>query len=153
MSQNYGKYQKCFERSVKHIFEHFLGDPSIHSVVESQRARKNHSVWVEVDGSFNGEVHLCFPESTMKEITALVAQGETGKSAKQIIHDVAGELGNMITGTFANQLQYLNHTIRLCAPEFEEDPIPLKTFYDNVSLSFNSRFGGFDAEVYFKIES
>ena len=70
MSQNYGKYQKCFERSVKHIFEHFLGDPSIHSVVESQRARKNHSVWVEVDGSFNGEVHLCFPESTMKEITA-----------------------------------------------------------------------------------
>ena len=64
--------------------------------------------------------------------------------------DVAGELANLITGTFANQMQFLNHELRLSPPEVEEDPITLKTFYENINLSFKSSFGGFDIDLYYK---
>jgi len=32
----------------------------------------------------------------------------------------------------------------------EEDPIALKTFYENINLSFKSSFGGFDVDLYYK---
>ena len=66
--------------------------------------------------------------------------------------DIMGELANMITGTFANQLQYLNQEVLLNAPEFDEDPIPLKTLYENISFSYDTLFGEFDAEIYFREE-
>jgi len=58
----------------------------------------------------------------------------------------------MITGTFANQLQFLNHDLILNAPEFENDPIPMKALYENISLTFESVFGLFEAEVFFRNE-
>jgi CheY-specific phosphatase CheX len=150
MSQNYNKYQKCFERSVKHIFTNFLDDKTIDSIVESQSSGKDHKVWIEVEGSFHGVVVISLPLPTLKKITARLYPQLIGKSIKNIVNDITGEIGNMITGTFANQLQYLNHSLVLSPPEFDEDPIPLKTLYENISLSFTSHFGGFDAEIYFK---
>ncbi|NCN23688.1 MAG: hypothetical protein GW921_06060, partial [Gallionella sp.] len=64
--------------------------------------------------------------------------------------DVAGELANLITASFANQLQYADHDILLTPPEFNEDPISMKALYENINLSFQSSFGGFDIDLYFR---
>ena len=65
---------------------------------------------------------------------------------------VAGEIANLITGTFANQLQFDDYDIVLSPPEFNDDPILMKALYDNVNLSFSSSFGGFDIDLYYKEE-
>lgn len=152
MSKNYGKYSKCFERSVRHIFNNFLKDQSIANVVENQATEDDLTVWIEVEGSFRGEVILRIPEKTLTKITVKLNPTLKGAALKKMCFDVLGEIANMITGTYANQLQYLEHEIFLSPPEFETDPISLKTFYENVSFSFVTDFGGFDAEVYFKDE-
>jgi hypothetical protein len=47
-------------------------------------------------------------------------------------------------------MQYDDHDIRLSPPEFNDDPIELKTLYSNVNLSFDSTYGGFDVDFYYK---
>lgn len=151
MSENYRKYSKCLERSVKHIFENFLNDQSVSSIAK-ECGKCDYKVWLEIEGSFCGEILLKFPEVTIKKITEKMHPGIKGKALKQAAVDLTGELANMITGTFANQMQFLNHELLLNAPEFENDPIPLKALYDNITLSFESEFGYFDAELFFRNE-
>ena len=151
MSENYRKYSKCLERSVKHIFTNFLGDASVKTVAEACK-KADYKVWLEIEGSFCGEIFLKFPDGTMKKITEQLYSDVKGKALKQASMDIMGELANMITGTFANQLQFLNHDLILNAPEFENDPIPMKALYENISLTFESDFGLFEAEVFFRNE-
>lgn len=72
------------------------------------------------------------------------------QSIKKHHADVAGEIANMITGTFANQLQYINYHVRLSPPDFNDDPITVKALYDNINVSFQSSYGGFDVDLYYK---
>ena len=144
----YKKYSKCLERSVKHIFQTFLGDSSIEEVVQCQSDEDDFVVWIEFNGSIEGEIEIRFPEETLNHITKIFVSGK--KQQRKAYRDIAGEIANQVTGTLANQLQYIKHEMILSAPEFDEDPIQLKTLYDNISLSFMSAFGGFDIETYFK---
>ncbi len=59
-----------------------------------------------------------------------MVQNDNPRALKKYYNDVAGELANLISGTFANQMQFLNHELRLSTAEVEEDPISLKTFYE-----------------------
>jgi hypothetical protein len=47
-------------------------------------------------------------------------------------------------------MQYAEHDIILSPPEYNDDPISLKTLYENVNLSFISSFGGFDIDFYYR---
>jgi CheY-specific phosphatase CheX len=147
---NYNKYYKCIARSVDHIFKSFLKDNSIQEVFESQSSEKDPKVSIEIEGTLSGEIILNIPEKTLNLITRFFIPGANGRSLKNHHPDVAGELANMISGTFANQLQFINHRLRLSAPEYNDDPLTIKAFYENVNISFSSNFGGFDIDLYYK---
>jgi CheY-specific phosphatase CheX len=149
---NYDRYSKYIARSVDHIFKNFLNDNSIHEVYETQSRKNDPKVTVEISGSMTGEIIINLPSKTLNLITRKVIPGVSNKSLKKHHEDVAGEIANLITGTFANQLQFFNHNIRLSAPDFNDDPIVLKTFYENINLSFLSDLGGFDVDLYYKEE-
>ncbi len=144
------RYSKYLVRSVNHIFKHFLDDASVEEVYETQSGSKDPLVVVEINGTMKGEIIINLPKKTLDLITMKFINSEDMKTIRKYHGDVAGELANLITGTFANQMQFLKHDIKLNAPEFNDDPISMKTLYENINLSFNSRFGGFDIDFYFK---
>lgn len=145
-------YSRYLVRSVNHIFKNFLGDKGIEEIYETQCHNEDSWVAVEFDGSMEGEIIINLPDPTLKEITRKFINRNDARSINASKPDVAGELANLITGTFANQLQYVDHDINLSPPEFTEDPISIKTLYNNINLSFSSSFGGFDVDLYFKEE-
>lgn len=149
---NYDRYSKYIARSVDHIFKNFLNDHSIQEVFETQSRASDPKVTVEISGSMTGEIIINLPAKTLNLLTKKVIPGVGNRSLKKYHEDVAGEIANLITGTFANQLQFFDHHVRLSAPDFNDDPIVLKTFYENINLSFSSDLGGFDIDLYYKEE-
>lgn len=147
---NYERYSRFIVRSVDHIFKNFLNDPTIEEVYESQSSEVDRKVAIEIEGTICGDLVINLPQKTLGLITRRMVQNDNPRALKKYYNDVAGELANLISGTFANQMQFLNHELRLSPPEVEEDPISLKTFYENINLSFKSSFGGFDIDLYYK---
>lgn len=150
---NYDKYSKCIVRSVGHIFKNFLDDGMVEEVYTSQSSPKDHKVAVEIEGTIQGELVINLPDKTLALITKKFINKSDAKSIKKSYSDVAGELANLITGTFANQLQYADHEILLSPPEFNYDLETMKALYENINLSFNSKYGGFDIDLYYKNNS
>jgi CheY-specific phosphatase CheX len=146
------RYSRYLVRSVNHIFNHFLDDDTIDEVYEDQAEDKDPKVAVEVRGTLVGEIIINLPKKTLDQITMKFINSDDVKTIRKCHADVAGELANMITATFANQMQYIAHDLRLNAPEFNDDPITMKTLYENINLSFISKYGGFDIDFYFKIK-
>ncbi len=147
---NYDRYSIYLVRSVSHIFKHFLDDVSVEEVYESQSEEKDPLVSVEIAGTMVGEIIINLPKKTLDQITMKFINSKDIRAIRKSHGDVAGELANLITGTFANQMQYMAHDIRLNAPEFNDDAIGMKTLYENINLSFNSKYGGFDIDFYYK---
>ncbi|MDY6934405.1 MAG: chemotaxis protein CheX [Spirochaetota bacterium] len=147
---NYNRYYRCIVKSVNHIFHNFLQDDSIEEAFESQSTKKSQMVSIEIDGTISGELILNFPIKTINLLTKRFIPNANSRSTKKQRADVAGELANMITSSFANQLQFIKHDIHISAPEFDDDPIQVKALYENVNVSFTSRFGGFDLDLYYK---
>lgn len=147
---NYERYSRFIVRSVDHIFKNFLNDHTIEEVYESQSTEVDRKVAIEIEGTISGELVINLPQKTLGLITRRMVQNDNPRTLKKYYNDVAGELANLISGTLANQMQFLNHELRLSPPEVEEDPITLKTFYENINLSFKSSFGGFDIDLYYK---
>jgi len=135
---------------VDQIFKNFLSDTSIAEVYETQCRGQEPKVSIEFEGTLSGEIIINLPRKTLDHITKKMIPGFKGRTTKKHHQDVAGEIANLITGTFANQLQFLDHNVRLSPPELDDDPITLKTFYENVNLSFTSIYGGFDIDLYYR---
>lgn len=149
----YDKYSKCIVRSVSHIFKNFLDDGMVEEVYTSQSSSKDHKVAVEIEGTIQGELVINLPDKTLALITKKFISKSDSKSIKKSYSDVAGELANLITGTFANQLQYSDHEILLSPPEFNYDLVTMKALYENINLSFSSKYGGFDIDLFYKNNS
>jgi CheY-specific phosphatase CheX len=151
MMSDYDRYSKYLVRSVNHIFKNFLDDTTIEEVYETQSRVKDPLVVVEINGTMKGEIIINLPKRTLDQITVKFVNSNDAKTIKKYYGDVAGELANLITGTFANQMQFLKHDIKLNAPEFNDDPISVKALYENINLSFSSKYGGFDIDFYYKL--
>lgn len=147
------KFSKYLSRSVNHIFKNFLDDNDIEEVYETQIGGNAHQIAVEISGDLSGEVIINLPEKTLNLITKKFLGSASTRKIKDHHGDVAGEIANLITGTFANQLQYTNRNIELNPPEFNDDPISMKALYDNINLSFKSKYGGFDVDFYYRKNS
>ncbi len=146
------RYSRYLVRSVNHIFKHFLDDDTVEEVYENQAQDKDPSVAVEITGTLVGEIIINMQKKTLDQITKRFINSDDVKIIRKYHDEVAGELANMITATFANHMQYISHNLRLTAPEFNDDPISLKTLYENINLSFISKYGGFDIDFYFKLK-
>jgi CheY-specific phosphatase CheX len=149
---SYDRYYNCIIRSVDHIFKKFFNDNAITEVFESQSTGSDAKVAVEIDGSLLGEIILNIPKTTLNLlIKRMIPDAKpNARSLQKHYADVAGELANMITGTFANQLQFVEKDIRLSPPEFDTDLITMKALYENINISFESSFGGFDVDLYYR---
>jgi CheY-specific phosphatase CheX len=147
---NYDRYSIYLVRSVGHIFRYFLEDPTVEEIFETQARDGDPQVAVEINGTLAGEIVINLPKKTLDRITMKFINSGDLRTIRRSHADVAGELANLITGTFANQMQYARHTLRLNAPEFNDDPIAMKALYENINLSFNSGYGGFDIDFYYK---
>ncbi len=147
---NYEIYSKILTKSVSHIFLKFLNDENLDEVYEGQCNEKDPKVAVEISGTLKGEIIINIPQKTLNKISRKFIGDNKAKITKKISADVAGELANLITGTFANLMQYAKHDLRLAPPEFNEDPITMKALYNNVNISFESSFGGFDIDLYYR---
>jgi len=147
---NYNVFYKCIVRSVNHIFKNFFKDELIDEVFDTQASKSDPVVSVELSGALKGEIIINLPIRTLNLIVKQLMPDVKPQAIKKYHADVAGEIANMITGTFANQLQYINYNVRLSAPDFNEDPITIKALYDNINVSFQSSYGGFDVDLYYK---
>ena len=150
MSSEYQQYSLCLERAVKHIFTSLFGDPSVDEVFEAPPIKSAYTVLLEMDGTMKGALKIQLPKKTIR---ALAQKMFTNSSASQIeehSEDIAGEMANQIAGTFSNQLQFIKHSIRLFPPEFGEDLVGLTTFYENINMVFESKYGNFEIDLYYK---
>jgi len=147
---NYNTYSKVLTKSVRHIFKNFLKDDALEEVYETQSSAEDHQVAVEINGSLEGEIVINLPGDTLNKISKCFTGNTKKRITKSVSADVAGELANLITGTFANLMQYAEYDIILAPPEFNDDPIQIKTLYENVNMSFQSSFGGFDIDLYYR---
>ena len=145
----YDTYHKILTKSVNHIFNKFLDD-DVTEAFESQASEKDLLVAVEIDGTLSGELIINIPLKTIEQIAKKFMGKPKSKFSKSSSIDIAGELANLITGTFANLMQYAEHDIILSPPEFNDDPISIKTLYNNVNISFVSSYGGFDVDFYYR---
>lgn len=146
---HYERYTRILARSVDHIFKNFLFDTDIKEVYVHQSSPNDPKVAIEIHGTMKGELIINLPVSTLDRLTKNFFENTHG-NIKKYYPDIAGELANLITGTFVNQLQFMKHTITPSPPEYNEEQIALKTLYENINLSFESRFGGFDIDFYYK---
>ena len=110
----------------------------------------SYGIAIEIKGTLEGEVVINIPQKTLTQISRKFIGDPKAKISKNMSADVAGELANLITGTFANLMQYSEHDLILSPPEFNDDPISIKALYDNVNMSFVSSFGGFDIDFYYR---
>ena len=147
----YETYSKILTKSVNHIFKKFLNDNSIVEVYESQAKKNDPLVAVEIRGTLYGEITINMPQKTLDQISKKFIGNQKAKVSKSTSVDIAGELANLISGTFVNLMQYAEHDLTLLPPEFNDDPINMKTLYDNVNISFTSSFGGFDVDFYYRV--
>lgn len=147
---NYDVYSKILTKSVTHIFQKFLNDENLAEVYENQCKVKDPKVAVEISGTLKGEIIINMPQKTLNQISRKFIGDSKARITKNVSADVAGELANLITGTFANLMQYARHDIRLSPPEFNDDPITMKALYNNVNISFESSYGGFDVDLYYR---
>lgn len=149
---SYDRYYNCIVRSVDHIFKNFFNDLAIKEVFKGQSSAKDAKVSVEIDGSLSGEIILTIPADTLNLLVRkMIPDVKPNPRAMQKHYaDIAGEVANMITGTFANQLQFVEKDIRLSPPEYNNEQIVMKTLYENINISFESGFGGFDVDLYYK---
>jgi CheY-specific phosphatase CheX len=150
MKEDEEAYSKILIKSVNHIFKKFLNDNSIVEVYESQAKKSDPLVAIEISGTLNGEVIINIPQKTLDQIAKKFIGNPKAKITKGSSVDIAGELANLITGTFANLMQYAEHELILSPPEFNDDPINIKTLYDNINISFISSYGGFDIDFYYR---
>jgi CheY-specific phosphatase CheX len=148
--KEYETYSKILTKSVNHIFKKFLNDNDIAEVYESQATKSDPLIAVEINGTLRGEVIINMPQKTLDQISRKFIGNPKAKITKSMRVDIAGELANLITGTFANLMQYAEHNLLLSPPEFNDDPINLKTLYENVNISFISSYGGFDIDFYYR---
>ncbi|MFW5807944.1 MAG: chemotaxis protein CheX [Spirochaetota bacterium] len=144
------KYEKALVRSVLHIFNNFFSDETAEEAYQTQSSSSGDHVWIEIAGSFSGEIVISLPHDTLVNLIRIFHPRSQEKTLMKHKNDVIGEMANLITGTFANQLQYLNHDIRLSPPEFDEEPIQMKALYHNINCSFMTTYGGFDVDLYYK---
>jgi CheY-specific phosphatase CheX len=147
---SYEAYSKILTKSVSHIFQKFLNDENLEEVYKGQCNGKDPKVAVEISGTLKGEIIINLPQKTLTQISRKFIGDPKARITKNVSADVAGELVNLITGTFANLMQYAKHDIRLSPPEFNDDPITMKALYNNVNLSFESSYGGFDIDLYYR---
>lgn len=147
---NYEAYSKILTKSVNHIFKKFLNDDGIAEVFEAQASTNDPQIAIEIMGTLKGELVINMPQTTLNQISRHFIGDPRAKISKSVSADVAGELANMITGTFANLMQYAEHDLILSPPEFNDDPISIKALYENVNMSFTSSFGGFDVDFYYR---
>lgn len=147
---NYNVFYKCIVRSVDHIFKNFFKDEGIDEVFDMQSSKEDPVVCVELDGALKGELIINLPVKTLNLLIKQLVPNANPRSLKKHHADVAGELANLITGTFANQLQYVDYNVRLSPPEYNEDQLSVKALYDNINVSFLSSFGGFDVDLYYR---
>jgi CheY-specific phosphatase CheX len=147
---SYEAYSKILTKSVTHIFQKFLHDEKLAEVYEGQSNGKDPKVAVEISGTLKGEIIINMPQKTLTQISRKFIGDPKARITKNVSADVAGELANLITGTFANLMQYARHDIRLSPPEFNDDPITMKALYNNVNISFLSSYGGFDIDLYYR---
>lgn len=136
-------------RSVDHIFKNFLEDHTVEEIYETQ-AKSGHKIAIEINGTMKGEMIITMPLNTLEMIAKKFMSRSKNTSVIKHHKDVAGEIANLITGSFANQMQFKKHTLLLSPPEFNDDPIAIKALYDNINLSFTSEFGGFDIDLYYR---
>ena len=136
-------------RSVDYIFKNFLEDQTIQEVYETQ-GKGGHKIAIEISGTIKGEIIIIMPLNTLNMITKKFITLSKNTSTVKHHKDIAGEIANLIAGSFANQMQFKNHTLLLSPPEFNDDPIAMKALYENINLSFTSEFGGFDIDLYYR---
>ena len=146
----YQDYANLMKKSINHIFASLFNDQSIKEVYDSLIHEKSTQVAVEFKGTLRGEIIIKLPKKTLTGMARKFITSPNSRISKKVSEDVAGEIANLITGTFANQLQYLNHEIILLPPEINNDPISMKALYENINLSFQSDFGGFDIDLFFR---
>ena len=113
---NYEIYSKILTKSVNHIFQKFLNDENLAEVYEGQCKGKDPKVAVEISGTLKGEIIINMPQKTLNQISKKFIGDSKARITKKVSADVAGELANLITGTFANLMQYSRHDIRLSPP-------------------------------------
>ena len=144
------KYAKFLLRSVKYIFKRFLEDENIKEIFEFSGKGRLNRIVIEFSGTMKGEIVIYIPQDTLKQITKKFINTSDEKVLRQYYKDVGGEVVNQITGTFANQMQYEGHDIILTAPEFNNDSILMKALYENINMYFNSSYGFFEVDLYFR---
>ncbi len=147
---DYDVYSKVLIKSVRHIFSTLLKDKTIEEIYETQTSEQDPKVAVELNGSLQGEIIISLPSDTLKQISKFFVGTSKKRVTNNVVVDVGGELANLITGTFANLMQYAEHELLLSPPEFNEDPIQIKALYSNINLSFLSSYGGFDIDLYYR---
>jgi CheY-specific phosphatase CheX len=150
MSSEYKRYSQCLERSVKHIFTQLFGDPTIDEIFENPSIRGGYTVILEMDGTLKGALRIQLPKKTLRTLAKKMDSSDSERSIDERAEDVSGEMANLIAGTFANQLQFINHSIRLFPPEFGDDLVGLTTFYENINMVFSSAFGIFSIDLFYK---
>ena len=143
-------YAKFLLRAVKYIFKKFLEDENIKEVFEFNTKGKLNQIIIEISGTLRGEIIIHLPQNTLKQITKKFIGTSDEKKLRQYYKDVSGEVVNQITGTFANQMQYEGHNIILTPPEFNDDPISMKALYENINMYFDSSYGPFEVDLYFR---
>ena len=147
---SYRKFSQCLERSVKHIFTNLFKDPSIDEIFDREPSDIGKTVMIEMDGTVKGALRIQLPALTIKSLAKTIDPGAKGKHFSETAEDVAGEMGNLIAGTFVNQLQYINHSIRLFPPEFGDDLLGTTALYENVNMTFQSAYGLFMVDLFYK---
>jgi len=143
-------YSKFLLKAVRYIFKRFLEDETIKEVYEFNVKGKVNKIIVEISGTLKGEIIIHLPQDTLNQITKKFVSTSNEKTLKASCKDVGGELVNQVTATFANQMQYEGHSIILSPPEFNDDPISMKALYENINLCFNSSYGPFELDFYFR---
>jgi CheY-specific phosphatase CheX len=150
MSSDYKQYSLCLERAVKHIFSSLFRDPSVDEVFETTPVKNAYTVLLEMDGTMKGALRIQLPKKTIRALAQKMNPSTPNSALEEHSEDIAGEMANQIAGTFANQLQFIQHSIRLFPPEFGNDLVGLTTFYENINMMFSSKYGNFEIDLYYK---
>lgn len=149
---DYKIYRNYLTKSVYHIFKNLLQDAGIESVYDNPTSSSLLRISVDMRGSIKGEILFHYPRNTIKNVFhAMNGANAPKRISKETLVDVASELSNMITGTFVNQMQFVDHNIDVSPPELQEDDEEyIRTLYENVNLSFRGQMGTFDIDFYYR---
>lgn len=143
------RYKEIIKKSVSHIFTTMLQSQSCDQI-DLLLDEDIYSIVITCKGSLQGDFHFTYCKKTIANIVSYFNQKNYDKHNESDLKDIAGEISNLIAGTFVTRLRFNKNDIKISHPQHDKTFQENRRTYKDFNLSYSSDYGDMGISFSFK---